>query len=308
VSRRNTSLEIAESFEDDFTVSLEPDLPELFEGPDVLAGQSGRLIAVFVPKSHERRRPEQLRTRLVLSRLALPDHAQCLLAVEDAYDISQLESLSHDFHAIVNVEDRSALRRLRTKSLEHRKIPEATRRMVEWRSTFLMTVSLAHQPKLFARDEDLFDGPDVYDNEPVLPGQPGNGHAASSLVPMWAGHLLTQSELPLVRSVNVRVRDGALVGGEAVTGRSVRERIRPYLALAAETAFRIDNGVPYLGRPTAGVFVVQGARSFREDPLKPLRASAFAGWALLEDPSESEFSQSVRQTAEWLRGTVGERA
>jgi hypothetical protein len=150
VSRRDILLEISASFEDDFTVSLEPDLPELFEGPDVLAGKSGRLIAVFVPKSHEFRSPEQLRTRLVLSRLALPDHAQCLLAIEDAFDAPRLESLSRDFHAIVNVEDRSGLRRLRTKSLEHRKIPNTTRLMTEWRTAFLMTVSLAHQPKLAA--------------------------------------------------------------------------------------------------------------------------------------------------------------
>ena len=38
MSRRDVLLEIARSFEDDFTVSIEPDLPELFEGPDVLAG------------------------------------------------------------------------------------------------------------------------------------------------------------------------------------------------------------------------------------------------------------------------------
>jgi hypothetical protein len=76
MSRRDVLLKIAESFEGDFTVSVEPDLPELFEGPDVLAGKPGRLIAVFVPKTHELRRPEQLRTRLVLSRRSVTGGAR----------------------------------------------------------------------------------------------------------------------------------------------------------------------------------------------------------------------------------------
>jgi hypothetical protein len=109
------------------------------------------------------------------------------------------------------------------------------------------------------------------------------------------------------RSVNVTIRDGVLIAGQAGEGRGIRERIRPYLTLAVQTAFHVDNGVPYLGHPTAGVFVVQGARWPRVDPLKPLRASAFAGWALLGDPSREEISQTVRETSEWLRGTGSDR-
>jgi hypothetical protein len=308
VSRRDTLLEISASFEDDFTVSLEPDLPELFEGPDVLAGKSGRLIAVFVPKSHELRNPERLLTRLVLSRLALPDHAQCLLAIEEAQDSSRVERIARDFHAVVSVDDRAGLRRLRTKSQEHRHVPASTRQMVERRTAFLMTLSLAHQPQLAAAPDEVGEDWESVDIRPTTSSSNGTSGAAHVPLPLWPMPLLTQSALLQAGSASVSVYDGVLVAGGVAARRGIHERILPYLTVAAQAAFRVDNGVPYLGHPTAGVFIVQDARWPRSDPLKPLRASAFAGWALLSNPSKEEFSESVREASEWLVGTVSELA
>lgn len=306
MSRRDVLLEIAQSFEDDFTVSVEPDLPELFEGPDVLAGKPGQLIAVFVPKSHELRHPEQLRTRLVLSRLALPDHAQCVLVLEDSGDVSRLEQLGRDFDAVVVSTDRADLPRLRSES-QHHQIPASTRRMVERRTAFLVALSLAHQPRLAAPGNvaEDWDGVDVMLASSTTNGA---GDPAQLQLPFWPMPLLTQSARPQAPSASVDVYDGVLVAGSSGAGRSISERIRPYLTVAAQTAFRIDHGVPYLGHPTAGVFIVQDARWPRVDPLKPVRASAFAGWALLSDPSRDEMSESVREASRWLVGTVRERA
>jgi len=304
VNRYQTLLQIAESFEDDHAVSLSPDLPELFEGPDVLAGRSGRLIAVFVPKANEARSPERLRTRLILSRLALPDHAQCLLALDESFhEASPILDLERDFHAVVHVDDRAGLRRFRSKPVEHRKIPPATRRMVERRMAFLFALGLPQPARALAAPSDLLEEPvQLSSSEPTL------SQFDWTLEPKqaWSGPILHESELPHVRAAHVQVRDGVLIAGANGHHLPVRERVRPYLTVALRTAFLVDNGVPYLNRPTAGLLILHDTGQSYADPLKPLRASAFAGWALLSNPSREEFAQRVRAASKWLAGSVSD--
>src|SRR5205823_13374542 len=78
--------------------------------------------------------------------------------------------------------------------------------------------------------------------------------------------------------------------------------------LAMTTAFRVDNGVPYPHHSTVGVLVVQDAPRPGSDPSKPVRASAFAGWALLTNPSRDEFLQRVKAASEWLQGSASARS
>lgn len=302
VNRRDALSEVAASFEDDYKVSVGPDFPELFDGPDILAGKPGRLTAVFIPKQHELRSPERLRTRLILTRLALPEHAQCLLALNDAFGQEELlENLERDFHAVVRIEDRAGLRRVRSKSQELRKIPEATRHMVESRMTFLLGLSAESQTPWSGAPEEL-----LVQGDEAVSADTDAAEQERQIAPrsLWTGSLMTESELPSHTAINVRVVGGVLVAGGNGHRRPVREHILPYLTLARETAFAVDNGVPYLRHPTAGVIVFQGVSHPRIDPLKPIRASAFAGWALLAAPSRPEFDRSVKATAAWLAGST----
>jgi hypothetical protein len=70
-----------------FVVLARPEHPYLLAPPDLLIGGEGLLTAVFSPKSAETRAPRLLRARLVAARLALPEHARCvLLATKEFID------------------------------------------------------------------------------------------------------------------------------------------------------------------------------------------------------------------------------
>src|SRR5713101_2853298 len=59
-----------------------PDHPLLLRAPDLLVAGEGKLSAVFIPTAHERRNPDALTARLILSRLALPRDTRPILIVE----------------------------------------------------------------------------------------------------------------------------------------------------------------------------------------------------------------------------------
>ena len=73
-----------------FVVSVNPDHPYLFEGPDILAGGDGRLLAIFRPKSTELSNPNRLLSRLVLTKLALPNHTRYILVMDPERPNSKL--------------------------------------------------------------------------------------------------------------------------------------------------------------------------------------------------------------------------
>jgi hypothetical protein len=82
-----------------------PDHPLLLRAPDLLVAGEGKLSAVFIPTAHERRNPEDLRARLILSRLALPRDTRPILIVEsEAEAVSNI--LGSDFTAVI--EERQA--------------------------------------------------------------------------------------------------------------------------------------------------------------------------------------------------------
>lgn len=74
---------LARQLEDGLTVSISPDHPYLLQGPDVLAGGNGKMLAIFVMKTVEQRAPVHLMVRAVLSRLALPAHTIFVLVTSE---------------------------------------------------------------------------------------------------------------------------------------------------------------------------------------------------------------------------------
>ncbi len=100
---------------------------------------------------------------------------------------------------------------------------------------------------------------------------------------------------------------GVLVTGSRETeGRSIRDQVLPFLSVARNASFRVDNGVPRVDHRSVGVFVTEGGFRTAEDPLKAQRASAFAGWQLLTRPSPDEFREQLQSAATWLALSRGD--
>src|SRR5271167_3643956 len=78
---------VREQLGEGFVVLAQPEHPYLLAPPDLLIGGEGLLTAVFSPNSAENRTPRLLGARLVAARLALPEHARCvLLGTEEFID------------------------------------------------------------------------------------------------------------------------------------------------------------------------------------------------------------------------------
>src|ERR1700737_820463 len=132
-----------------WVVATLPDYPNLFDGPDILAGHDGQLLAVFVPKKREITHPERLRARLLLTRLALPDHAWCVLVSEDPSNgIARL--FGHDFHSYAG-RGRASLDRafhVNQFEIDRRKGPAAIRFFVQAGADYLFDVTTTNTRRL----------------------------------------------------------------------------------------------------------------------------------------------------------------
>lgn len=63
----------------DFLIIKDPDHPYLISPPEILLAVPERLLAIFFIKGHETSSPYRLISRLVASRLALPQSTSCIL-------------------------------------------------------------------------------------------------------------------------------------------------------------------------------------------------------------------------------------
>jgi hypothetical protein len=89
--RRTIERELRDELPSSYVIVAAPDHPLLIEGPDVLVGGEGNLVAVFTPKASERHSRERLSVRFVLSRLALPPQTRYVLLSEGPLE----DAISH---------------------------------------------------------------------------------------------------------------------------------------------------------------------------------------------------------------------
>lgn len=291
--RRQDKLRIiAAALDGDDVVAVQPDLPELFEGPDVLAGRAGRLVAVFTPKVHELSRPDRLVTRLVLSRLALPDHVRCALVLERAQEFMlQVAELAYGFQVVDWVDD-SDLSGLRRSRRESQPIPEQTRRFVEARASFLFAASRQTPEQSSPRRRRHVDR--EYRVALTSLAREGNFERVD---PSIMGMMRRDAAERLAE--RTWSYQGVLVTSEVIEHQSIRKQLLPFVTLARNVSFHVDKGVPHLKQPALGVFLT-GSVGSGPDPLKTQRASAFAGWQVLVQPSPDDFQESLRRNAAWL--------
>jgi len=94
----------------DYVISINPDHPYLFVGPDLLVGGHGQLGAIFIPNVAEYSHPNKLLVRLAVSRLALPAHTRCILTVDmDRLPLGYVEEIRRNFNAVLNATEYDGL-------------------------------------------------------------------------------------------------------------------------------------------------------------------------------------------------------
>jgi len=297
MTRAEKLAKIEHEFDKTYLVSIDPDLPNLFAGPDLLAGGNGQLIAVFTPRSTEQRHPGRLLARLGLSRLALPGSSRCVLAV-DTGDVQRGftgGSLSSHFHAFVNIERRISLANLQaeteaTESRHH--IPETIRRRVFARSSFLFALSVGESESTDYREIRERPAPDAeFSTSPVRT-------QANSLDDLR--HQIQTKHSAFAHLVTVATRNVVVAHSRLSEPVSMRRILEPLTYPIFELNFSMDNGVPYRRADVAGVLHVESLPANRKDPIKELRAAAFAGWAVLVDHKQEDVTRATELISSWL--------
>ncbi|MCZ7568857.1 MAG: hypothetical protein M5U01_09750 [Ardenticatenaceae bacterium] len=88
------------------------------------------------------------------------------------------------------------------------------------------------------------------------------------------------------------------------------EKLKPYCNSGILLDFFLDHGVPYPRRHSierlVKVLLPNEIPVVRSDPDKPLRAAAFAGWAMAQVQSADEFQEFTGQLAAKMGGLPGE--
>jgi hypothetical protein len=103
--RRILAKELVRALRENFVVVANPDHPFLLRAADVIVGGDSMLLIVFIPSAAETRKPDELKARLILNRLALPAQAKTVLLF-DSWQRQTAEIFANDFDKVIPWEDR----------------------------------------------------------------------------------------------------------------------------------------------------------------------------------------------------------
>jgi hypothetical protein len=250
---------------DKFLIVQNPDHPLLIRGPDILLATSQTLTAIFMPLATERRSYGILKSRLTLSRLALPAHTRCILVFEPKdHDIAK--HFVNDFADAIEWSSRANIISIVSDSGfvgRHRDVPPEIIGDVQTRFANAMTVMrlgarLTAKPFSAAFDERFIDTKSsirlairraprrtIIDRETFSKDHEGVAFAELSDFDV---------DTPAVRDL-------------------VYDQI--------EHAYSLDNGVPYATGEPSGIAVVRDWPTRTRDSEKLILAAAFGGWAFV---------------------------
>lgn len=107
--RRHIARLLQRELESGYIAVTGPDHPLLIEGPDALIGGEAGMLAIFMPKAKEWVRPDRLKVRFILSRLALPPETRHVLVLEEELRNHSIERLGRNFAAVLNWRSRREL-------------------------------------------------------------------------------------------------------------------------------------------------------------------------------------------------------
>jgi len=285
---------------DNYVVSVEPDLPHLLVGPDLLAGGNGRLAAIFTPKSTELRAPDQLITRFVLSRLALPKHAKCILIVDpERHTEPFISQVGRSFHQTIEVRELPSIRRIVGDSVNEniKPVADRTRQQVYARSNLLFeeaSTRLQVQRNRRPAREVLAEADFRLEDHPIenfrwFQREGYRGQDRFEQITQWRSSIFLSAQ----RTENRR---------------SLGDDLRQFFVFSVQMDYQLDQGVPYLDdnrfyRYTK-LFIANALPAYRQDPEKYIRCAAFAGILVIQANSMNEVESLGNTVLERIRGEL----
>ena len=289
---------LAQQFGQEFSVTLRPDLPNLIEGPDMLAGRTGDLVAVFIPRGSETRNPQQLTARLGWSRLALPDWTRCILlySVRDTSLGFRPNDHALHFHAISLIEDLNKTRRVLDDESPGsvQTVPTLTREVVCARSDFLLSLSTT------VDDARSYSGGFFADAE--------SDQIRSMLSRLKGPHpgiIGTSHTISKQFALDYPAANVLLAQYNSSPRFTVLQTLHAWSTANFVMNYSMDHGIPYPKSWSATVLVVDGQIDRLRDPFKAVRASALMGVSLMQRSDVENLKHRVDVISKWLEASPG---
>jgi hypothetical protein len=270
-----------------YVVSVLPDFPHLISNPDIVIGASSVLFALFVPKVLELNDPNRLLFRLAISRLGLPNNMASALIVDRSKATDDfLHTMHCHFNSIDFAGDTRSLKKFLRTDPDIRPVLPETRQQA-----FFRYASFFAESKEGAKGKLQHSDPAKLIRE----WRQSKEFEPTNLKP-WSR---THDPYRVTRSLRVlssTTHDQTLLAGiKFGQETSPLTKLRPVCILSVQANYVLDNGVPYLVHPTINVLVVDRIPLSQLDPLKPLRAAAFAGWIITQaNTTEDVYSATKR--------------
>jgi hypothetical protein len=234
-------------------VAVSPDHPFLFSGPDILVGSRGTLVATFVVKSSEIRRPKELVARLIASRLAFPAHTKFVVIYMRGQ--SSMATIDGQFDEILNHDQSHEFARF----LEAADSPMPRDGVpAQIRSGALVRYSALLHLFRVKHSGGTRASPIASQPSQILPiGKP------------WHG------------SPSIRSHKGFLIGiKHTQTRRALSDALNEYSIQSFNENYQLDNKVPIPRRDTPDVAIIRDLPSATLDPEK---AHSHSGILWLDD-------------------------
>jgi hypothetical protein len=271
--------EIFRSLGKDYTVSVDPDLPNIISGPDLLIGGSGSLLGVFLQRYRESNSPDSLLSRLALSKLALPSHFVSVLVLQNDQPPSNV-LLSEHFDLVLRGPQIRELRHFirsgyRPKQILLRSRQQALKRFGRLYAENRERIqNVERETKPFSVFERLLE----------------SNRYQSVQTPSWVANKRTWSHSPRF------LLEGRIVFAATSfeTDAAQLQRLRAYCNYSVHWDYSLDQGVPYPYKPFIKVLLVDRIPAYVLDPLKPLRAATFAGLFLLQASDVDEVERIAK--------------
>lgn len=257
-----------------FFVSKNPDLPDLFSGPDLIATQPGVGVAVFVEKASEVRDPRQLLSRLILSRLSLPpETATVLVSGSEQNPLSRSINVHLSFTHVIRNTAFDAMSELDWPARTSSPVPRHIRSWQSDRTAFLLAFS--QNPRTRNR----------------LPRAKPAIHGGEHIDQLMSANLLNDSALSAENGVTLH--ENAYIAEARPGAKTVRDALGHFLASVVMATYRLHGEHVELARPTVGALMWP-------DPSKhptytELRRAAFAGWAVVDAGPAKGVARTLNQ-------------
>jgi hypothetical protein len=279
VARNSLINKIKAEFKQEYSIAVSPDFPHLISVPDILIGGRGRLCAIFIAKTYEINHPDLLLSRLVLSRLGLPDNliSVLVLPINNSF-INGYDTVSRNFDLLITNDEVKSVKYLIESDYKSRNLNSTTRFQTVTRySIFSYENSKKIEKLSYSNPQTLF-------YELRIKGGYQNAKTQN-----WNLHDNLKQDISFD---GLAVRENVTVLASSFENyTSPIAKLRRFCYRSVQFDYFLDSGVPYINSPKANLLLLDKIPYFKFDPQKSLRSSAFSGLVLVhaENLNDIEF-------------------